>query len=150
MLPSTCNLAPVANEPEAADIITASFPASQTNKSVSESPSTLKSTSEPPSLIVTVSAEPSMNSALVSEVVYTRKSMFPEPSFTTTSSLPPSTLKASVVSVDTMKSESVAFELITTFEDAPGLIVTAVGIFANKLATDIFLFIGVPLGSSMT
>ena len=69
MLPSTCNLAPVAKDPEAAEIITASFPASQTNKSVSVSPSTLKSTSEPPSLIVTVSAEPSMNSALVSEVV---------------------------------------------------------------------------------
>ena len=49
-----------------------------------------------------------------------------------------------------MKSESVALELIKTFEDAPGLIVTAVGIFANKLATEIFLLIGVPLGSSIT
>ena len=101
-------------------------------------------------MIVTVSAEPSMNSALVSEVVSTRKSILPDASLTTTSSLPPSTLNASTVSVDTMKSESVVFELIATFEEAPGLIVTAVGMLANKLATEIFLFIGVPDGSSIT
>ena len=68
----------------------------------------------------------------------------------TTSLLPPSTLNASSLSFDTIKSELVASELIVTFELAPGFIVTAVGMLANKLDTDIFLLIGVPDGSSIT
>ena len=68
----------------------------------------------------------------------------------TTSLFAPSTLNASSLSFDTIKSESVASLLIVTFELAPGLIVTAVGIFAKAEAIDIFLLIGVPDGSSIT
>ena len=57
----------------------------------------------------------------------------------TTSLFAPSTLNASSLSFDTIKSESVASLLIVTFELAPGLIVTAVGIFAKAEAIDIFL-----------